>query len=137
MENITSHKNIPDVIYLKNDEIFTDGNTAYGVVYFKTTTKKFWTKWSRRCFFLTNKSISFWKQKKCKRKKFKRIFFTSYFNLGGLENVLEYDNNYLTFDIFYNYRNCKKKYTFKSYNIDLFSYIYQMIDRCTHDKYRD
>ena len=134
---MTFNKNTPSIIYLKDDQIFTYGNTAYGLIYLKTTKKKIWSKWSRRCFFLTNKSISFWKQRKNRREKIKKIFFSSYFNLSGLENVLEYDNNYLTFDILYNEKDCTKKYTFKSYNIGLFSYIYQIIDRNMKNTYRD
>jgi hypothetical protein len=129
MENMTFNKNTPSIIYLKDDEIFTYGNTAYGLIYLKTTKKKFWSKWSRRCFFLTNKSISFWKQRKNRREKFKKIFFSSITGVSGLENVVDFDNNYLTFDIFYNKNYKRKKYTFKSYNIDMFSYIYQIIDR--------
>ena len=137
MDNLSFNKSMPSIIYLKNDEIFTDGNTAYGIIYLKTTKKKFWSKWSRRCFILTNRGISFWKQKKGKRLKWKKVFFSSITGVSGLENVVDFDNNYLTFDIFYNKNYKRKKYIFKSYNIDMFSYIYQIIDRNMKNNYRD
>lgn len=137
MDNLSFNKSLPSIIYLKDDEIFTNGNTAYGIIYLKTTKKNFWSKWSRRCFFLTNRGISFWKQKKGKRVKWKKVFFSSITGVSGLENVVDFDKNYLTFDIFCNKIYKRKKYTFKSYNIEMFSYIYQIIHRNMKNNYSD
>jgi hypothetical protein len=124
-----------DVIYLNDDDIFMDGINAYGIFYLKVSSKKFWSKWSRRVFIFTHRGIRFWKQKEEKRKKSKYINFFSNVSISGLENVVENGVNYLTFQIIhYKNRYIQKVYTLKSYNINSFSSFYKMIDSRINNK---
>ena len=122
-----------NIIYLSDEEIKFEENGAYGIFYVQTRKKLFWKKWSRRCFLLTPNGLSFWKQLPSKRTKFKKLYFCSFFKITGIENNIENNKNYLTFNIFYDKYKPNKKLEFKSSNYDNFPILYNIIDSYAND----
>ena len=124
---LIKNSNSNESIYLYPDEIVIDDNIAYGRIYLKVNSKKFFKKWSERIFFLTEKGISFWKMKKSKRVKYTSLYFDNFFTLGGIENVNKKNTNYYKFDITCK-KNKRRNFSFKSYNTNNFYQVYKMIN---------
>ena len=121
-----------DIIYLKENEIVLNETCGYGIFYLKVRKKKFWKKWSRRMFLISNKGIKFWKPYKDKRRKCEIINFSlKNVYLSGLENLIGNNHKcYLTFKIIVNLSMYKQKvFVFKSTNIKMFNELYKLLDK--------
>ena len=117
-------------IFLYPGEIIIMHNVCYGRVYLKVRSKKFFTKYSDRVFFMDLKKICFWKMKNGKRVKFKTFFFNIYYRIGGLRNIFDkYGRGCFEFDIYsrFNTKNLRI-FTFRSYNGILFLKLYSKLE---------
>lgn len=130
-----------------NDLLFNFGgiviknNSACGSIYYKTTSKKIFKKWTVRCFFVSNKEFYFWKQKTKRRVKKISIPFTHFCKVSGLECLHDNYGKFIRFNLSYRKGKKIKVFKFKSYEVEKISEVYKIINSNTinsfHGKYID
>ena len=133
---VVSAQRLMNEIKLKNDQIvFYNNYSCVGNFFYKVTSKKVFDKWSRRFFVCTNKDIHFFKYVNNKRKKIKTIYFTQFCSLGGLQcSKDKYGKTFYKFSLFYQIKENRKTYTFKSYNLDYAPELYKILNLHTYKK---
>ena len=117
-------------LYTDDDNIIVNKHgIGYGSFFYKVRTKKFFEKWSRRVFIVSNKEIQFFKMRKNKRYKKKIIYFTHLCKLGGLECCMDmFHKTYYKFTVSYDFGEKIKTYKFKSYNTKGVMKLYEFLN---------
>jgi hypothetical protein len=133
--------------FLTNDllvnigEIVIKNNKGCGSIFYKTTSKKVFKKWTIRCFFVSNKEFYFWKQKIKRRVKKISIPFTYFCKVSGIQCCNDKFGEFIKFNLFYKRRNKLKTYVFKSYEVEKMLEVYKIINNNMfnkfHGKYTD